>query len=355
MIYSLGSPYAKHSPTNSFGSAVKSIKLSVWLVHALLYLAILKLSVEDSGLQSGPTGDREENVWVAVAILVTQLWLLFGPILIVRWQGAWNEFAAYLDASKEQEDLEIHRLNSSLEVLTRFRGVIYGLPVVSITLAFLAGDAFVKETLGLSTGIQQIIWLVALCSGALVAGRGLFFAAVTLVAARTLSRQRGDFTPFAGVTSTSTHQLSRFCFTGAMIFGIGGSLILPGFCVAAFVTEGPARGVLIALIVLVVLTTIFLLALPAYAISQQVDDERRTYLNALSEEIEVLANQIVQGSAAVDASKTARLNSLLELRAHVVQHMVSHSSVQLVRRIPITVIIPLSTVLTAWLGLISGN
>ena len=105
---------------------------------------------------------------------------------------------------------------------------------------------------------------------------------------------------------------------------------------------------------------ILLLALPAWAISRQVERERQKYLDELSSEIEHLVGDLRRGNHNSDipvwnANVTMRLNALLEVRKHVMVHMTSDTVLKMVRRIPFILIGPIGSSLVAWLGLVFGK
>jgi hypothetical protein len=181
----------------------------------------------------------------------------------------------------------------------------------------------------------------------------------SLVVSLAVSKLVGDFAPFAGVVSSTSKKLSDFCFGVAFIFGIGATVVLPVFFVGVFETTGLVRFVLYVLIVLVVGVTVALLALPAFAISRQVEGERQLYLDQLSIEIEDLVADLRSGNqnsdvAVWDTNVTMRLNALLEIRKHVMVHMASDSALKMVRRIPFVLIGPVGSSVAAWLALVFG-
>lgn len=302
--------------------------------------------------------DEELNQGAQYAALWCSLWFVVGPLLVFWWHCEWDEFDKFLTSHSLQEP-ELSAFNSVKEKLSIFRSLIVSLPVLLIVAAFQFGFNFFDESLGLGSSSLTKFWIVPLVFGALVAGWGVWCAVRSLVVSLAISKHVGDFAPFAGVVSSTSKKLSDFCFRVALIFGIGASVVLPVFFVGVFETSGLMRFVLYVLICLVVGVTVALLALPAFAISRQVEGERQLYLDQLSIEIEHLVADLRIGDHNSDAADwstnvTMRLNALLEVRKHVMVHVASDSTLRMVRRIPFILIGPVGSSIVAWLALVFG-
>lgn len=339
------------------GGSIITMQFVLFVAHLIAFVFCLVWLVNKHD-------DVFRNPLVGLSVLLCITWLLVGPLLVGRWEQRWRVFVSFLATSEEQDNAEAVALNDAIQRYSRWRYLVIALPMALMALAFNFGDSFFGGVLGLEMnpwrvdqGLPMIgaAWLIALLLGSLAAGWGVWFGVVTLVVAVTVSRQLDDFSPFAGVTSRSMQRFSEFCFGSAMIFAMGGAIVLPAFCAAVAETSGAAPWFITGLILLVIGMIVSLTAVPAYVISRQVRTERARYLDTLSDQIQELSNRILDRSLGVAAPEYSRLTSLLELRAHVVQHMESNAALTHLRLIPITVFVPVSTALTAWIGVLTSN
>jgi hypothetical protein len=338
VIHKVGSPY----------SSAWSRKL-ISVLYGVLFAFCL------SGLISGT--DNDQNRGAQFAALLCSSWLIVGPLLTYWWHCRWDDFEKFLAFSFQKS--EIGTLNSIIVKVEKLRFFIVPLPVLLIAVAFEYGREFFDTSLSLGDNWLEY-WIIPLVLGALVAGWGVWCAILSLAMSLEISKHIGDFSPFAGVVSMTNKKLSDFCFGTARIFGIGATVVLPVFFVGIFETSGRARLVLYFLIALVVVVIIALLALPAWAISRQVEGERQRYLDELSIEIEHLVGDLRSGDhnsnvPVWNANVTMRLNALLEVRKHVMVHMTSDTALKMVRRIPFILIGPIGSSIVAWLGLVFGK
>jgi hypothetical protein len=291
---------------------------------------------------------------VGGAVLVTSLWLLIGPCFVVAWERRLAILAVRRVQECSTSDEARVDLSTVIRRLDQWRPVFLLVPMAALAAAYIGGDDFLRTEFRMElTDISFWIGFLIIQLGTVAAGWGLWAAGKTLVLAIAIARQPCEFAPFAGTTSRSAHSLSKFCFGSAILFGAGGSFLLPGVSVAAWKTDALARGALILIIVLITLTSVLLLALPAYALSQQYQERRVEYLDDLSSTIDRLDRAVRDDGSPFSGDQYSRLRSLLELRAHVVTHAMSQSSVEMIKRIPLAVVVPVSTTLAAWLPLLA--
>jgi len=340
VIHQVGSPYSN-----------EVLRKSISIVYSVLFV----FCVSDLVLSS----DKYLNQGAQFAALLCSSWLVVGPQLVFFWHRKWSKFANFLSTTGLQ-DQELVSLNSVIVRLTRIRLVIVSLPVLLIVVAFDSGRDFFEISLGLGDSSLTRFWIFPLVFGALAGGWGIWCALLSLVVSLAVSKHIGDFSPFAGVVSSTNKNLSDFCFGVALIFGVGATVVLPVLFVGVFETFGLVRLVLYVLIALLAGMAVALLALPAFAISRQVEGERQLYLDQLSIEIEHLVGDLRSGNhnsdvPVWDTNVTMRLNALLEVRKHVMVHMASDTALKMVRRIPFILIGPIGSSIVAWLGLVFGN
>ena len=334
-----------HQVSSPFSSAV--LRKSI----AILYCVLFVFCFGDLILSLG--GDSNQRAQIAA--LLCSSWLLVGPLLAYKWDQKWNNFDVFLTPILQKTELS--SLNSVIDKLTKFRLLIVSLPVLLITVGFYRGDSFFETDLGLSSNLKTEFWIIPLLFGALVAGWGVWRAVFSLAASLEVSKHIGDFSPFAGVVSSTNKNLSDFCFGVARIFGTGATVVLPVLLVGVFETSDLMRLVFYVLIVLVTGTTVALLALPAVWISRQVEGRRQIYLDGLSKEIEHLVGDLRSGNhnsnvPVWNTNVSMRLNALLEVRKHVIVHMTSDTSLKMIRQIPFILIGPIGSSVVAWLALV---
>jgi hypothetical protein len=368
MVYALSSSFSLKKRKKSS----KPQGRYFWLIMGG-HICVFAICVMEIFSKSFRDADGEPTPWMGVSLLWCATWLVVGPLLVRLWERKWRTFAEALDAGSKEDAGLLHELDHSLAILDRVRPLVIMVPMVLMFLAFHFGYGFFDEVLGVgredfaipivSLEFSGFLWALILMVGCYSAGWGVWCGVVTLIVAIKVSQQRWDFSPFAGVTSKQTRLLSRFCFASAFIFCAGGTIVVPAFTAAASQTDGAAPWIMGALIVLVVGMAASLLAVPAVAMSRQLENERERYLDKLSAEIEVLAERLIRrssevgesGSVRLDESDSVRLDSLLDIRSHVMQHMNSESSIRLVRLLPLTILMPLSSALTSWIGLLKSG
>jgi len=73
--------------------------------------------------------------------------------------------------------------------------------------------------------------------------------------------------------------------------------------------------------------------------------------DGLSQRIDSLAANVIDGPAIPDEDYQ-RLHALLEMRGHVVSQTVASGSLDLVKRIPLAVLVPGASATASWLSLI---
>ncbi|MBI5087691.1 MAG: hypothetical protein HZB15_02150 [Actinobacteria bacterium] len=239
---------------------------------------------------------------------------------------------------------------------TRFRAVntaVIPIPVVLMLIPLAVGRSFFENTVGLERfSVEYWVAAVVLVVGGISCGYGLAGASRTIVLAQALSRERGRFAPYAGIPSQMASWLADFCFSSALLFGLGGSLLFPGVTSAILGSHGVARATFVIVVVIIVGCTAALLAVPAQFLSRRHTTERDDYLNKLSKKIDVLAARAANPQATFSENEYRQLRSLLELRNHVVLQSIAQPSVEMVKRIPLAVLLPVGSTAAAWLAVL---
>lgn len=312
-------------------------------IHWILFLLAVTWLLDraaDSGWQSG----------VHVALALSSVWLLVGPALVVKWE--WNR-QRLIDGLLGSGDLGAD-VNASVAERSRkyrpFSVALLPVPVVLIISADLAGGRFITDTVGLPrSGPTGWAAVLILGVGGLAAGFGLAGAFRTIVLAACLTSLPGRFSPFAGVASLVAQCVAGFAFSSAVYFGLGGSVMLPGVTAGIIGSTGVARAALVCAVVLIIAGTVALLAAPAAFLSRRYMEERDSYLGQLSDEIDKFVGLAADPTSRFSDQEYVRLRSLLEIRTHVVQHSTAQPSVEMVKQIPLAVMVPVASTAAAWL------
>lgn len=300
-------------------------------------------------LESLPDSDE---VTIPVAVLVSSIWLIVGPMLVMQWERSLTTLDEALAERASLGPDAVDAVRRSLASIRHARLAVISLPVMLVVVAYLAGDEFFGDELSLPrSGVVFVLGLVVMALGGLAAGCGLWQAVLTVWLAIVLPRQIDDFEPFAGTTSRSSRDIASFCFAAARAFGLGGAILLPSLAAALWALDDSALAALVAAIVLIIGGTISLIAVPAWTLSRRNDDARVDFLDRLSAEVDDAADAAIAPNAQMTDEQYARLRALLEIRTHVAAHTVSQPSIELVKRIPAAVVLPLLSILASWVSL----
>ena len=333
------SPFTRRSG----GSLLPSPVIS--LVYTLAWAATLTWVIWRSISEPGERA-------VSVAVGVSSFFLLGGPWIVLEWERRLSQFEGEVIPGQANQTTLMtarHRIST----VNRLRPGCWLIGVAVVLIAYLAGDEFFVDRVGWS-GAGWAGGLILGLLVALIAGHGMWMAIVTLTLAIVLAGQRGTYTPYAGSTSPLTRSLGSFCFATALMFGAAAAVLLPGICAAAWIAEDWSQLGIVIGIVLVIGFTVALLAVPAIVLSQRDDDERTQYLDGLSGQIDALAAVVSDPSQQFDNEQYTRLRALLNMRDHVVRHMRSPSSLELVKHIPAAIVLPVASVAASWVALATG-
>lgn len=280
------------------------------------------------------------------AVLLSSIWLVAGPYLLMNWRRRIQQLESHLSDCLECPPQFSSKARDRLGVV---QWMLILLAPGLMIIAFQTGDAFFGEALGLArSGVTFWAAQSVLVIGGIVAGLGLARAAVTLHLGRALAVAPSSFDPYAGVMIEASHHLADFCFRAALLFGLGGSLLMPGIIAGAAGSTEVARITLALVVFLIVGVTAALLAVPALHVSNRYATERDLYLASLSKEIGSLAERATSPGQGFTNDDYVRLRALLELRSHVVERSIPPPAVEMTRRIPLAVVLPILSVAASW-------
>lgn len=317
--------------------------MGVAAVHVLAF-AVSEVWV----IWSSPAG------WRGPAVAIAAMWLLIGPVLVVAWEHEVKVLATKLkwlqpaSASAEQEPGCGQFLRPD-----RWRYPLIGLPVLLITPTPWSSKSLAAE-LHLHGSFRLSVAVGVLGLGGIAAGYGLWAAAKTLVVTYRVAHQdvNDEWNPFEGVAAPTSEALARFSFASALIFAAGGTCLMPGLLAGVLNTDGTVSLLLIAIMCLIGSVVIALIALPAWFLSARSKRHQHAYLKRLACDIEELTASVFDLSEPMEQQNYLRLRSLLEMRSHVITQPASPTSVELVKRIPVAILLPALTTGAAWLALI---
>lgn len=317
------------------------VHATAWLLAALWF--IVELAQE--------TSDRT----VPATLLIGSPFVVVAPALVAIWEGKFRQFEAEIRADNSLPEDAWDHVHEAVARVAALRLPILAVPVVLISVAYVAGDDFFADRLNLpQSGVQFVVGLLILQLGSVAAGWGVLGAVLTIVVAAASTRHRADFAPYAGTPSRASRALGAFCFSTAFMYGVAGALLMPGLCAAIWAADGLARLALVGTVSMVLVVTAALLGVPAVLLSRRSEDDRAAYLDRLSRQIDELGRAASDPSIQFGDTEYVRLRALLEMRSHVVGHSVENSSVQMVKRIPVAVLLPTSSVVASWLSLVAS-
>lgn len=318
------------------------------VVHLIAWLLAVAWFVVELARESS---DRT----VPATLLVGSAFLVVAPVVVATWERKFRRFEDELRADRSLGDDAWNHLGEALGWVSAFRHAIVAAPVIFITVAYLAGDSFFADRLNVpESGVEFVIGLLILQLGSLAAGWGTYGAVVTIVVAIVTAKHQADFAPYAGTPSRACRALGTFCFSTALLYGAAGALVVPGLCAAIWVADGVAQVALAATVLMVLVTTGALLAIPATVLSRRGEDDRVAYLDRLSSQIDELGRAATDPTTQFDDTQYVRLRALLEMRTHVVGHRVENSSIEMVKRIPVAVLLPTASVVASWWTLVAS-
>jgi hypothetical protein len=306
--------------------------LTTIVVHSTLFIATLTHVVIQL--------DRSQQTELAlVAVLVSSTWLVLGPYLMAEWS---RRLARLEDELALCLDCDIEFSVRTRRRLALVQWVLIAIPPTLMVVAYQTGNQFVEKTLGIQpSSLTYWVGQLVLVVGGFAAGWGLANAAVTLHIGRALAIAPSAFNPYAGVTLAASHHLAKYCFSSAMIFGAGAAALMPSIVSGADRSTGVTWVALAVAIVLMVGATVALLAIPASYVSNRYSNERDQYLTSLSQEIGILAERASGADQGFTNDDYVRLRALLELRRHVVDRSIARPALEMTRRIPVAIVLPI--------------
>ena len=290
--------------------------------------------------------------WPAVAVAAS--WLLLGPLFIVLWERQvatlGNRLLVTASFSGRAGEDELVRLGRRAD---RWRPVVIAVPLVLIAPAPWSASNL-ADRLHLHGFVRLGVAELILCLGGVTAGFGLWAAVKTLVLTQAVAARDIDdgWNPLTGVAAPVSEALATFSFSSAVLFAAGGTTLLPGMLAGAFNSDGGASVLLVTIMAVIVAGVVSLLVLPAWFLSSRSRRHRDDYLQNIATAIERFTVGLVDGRSTIGERDYLTLRSLLELRHHVVAEASSPASVDLVKRIPLALILPLLSTGAAWLALI---
>lgn len=285
--------------------------------------------------------------------IALSLWLLLGPYLVHRWTKHVEALGEVLTAKRPDtawnfgnpEFAPVRTLDACIPIF------IGALALLIAAAYFLARHSFESRS-GLPTApFKVVVSILTLVLACVPAGLGFWAAARTLTLANLIAKHSDDFSPFEAYPSASAKALVSYCFWSAVLFGIAGAMLVPCLFAAATVSQGWSEWIILVISCLIIVVAIALLGWPAYYISRRYDEQRSKYITDLAAEIAVLDRRFADKDGEFTDEDYQRLRILLDLRANAVSHSVPSTSTDMVKRIPLAVIVPTSTALASWIAL----
>jgi hypothetical protein len=317
---------------------------TVFAVHFLLFLSYLVWMVDERARTF-----RYPAIGIAILLFISLL--VAGPIIIVFWEKSLHQLDQDLVNSVELGQ-ETRRSIRQLQNFDRWKFLFSVLLIAFLTLIFFRSPNWLRHVGVPTKGPTFFYWYALMIVTGYMAGHFFWVTIKTIRLSIRLANGNRTYFPFAGTTSQLSTPLMHFCFMTSFLAGLSNAIVLPAAVATAIYSSGAARVVAVLLISAVIIFDALILGLPAAFLSRRVDKLRREYLDGLSEYIDVASAPFVQSQVEVDESTFHRLQGLLEMRRHVVNHAVPESSVEMIKRIPTAIFIPVSTSIAAWVTII---
>jgi hypothetical protein len=292
---------------------------------------------------------RYPAIGIAVLLFISSLFT--GPLIIVFWEKSLHQ----LDQALVNSDELCQETRQSIRQMQNFDRWKFLFSVVLIaifTLIFFRSPNWLHH-IGVPTkGPTFFYWYAMMVITGYMAGHFFWVTIKSIRLSIRLAKGNSTYSPFAGTTSELSKTLMHFCFTSSFQAGLSNAIVLPAAVATAIYSSGTARVVAVLLISAVIIFDALILGLPAVFLSRRLDQLRREYLDVLSKHIDAASVPFIQSEVEVDESTFHRLQGLLEMRRHVVNHAVPESSVEMIKGIPTAIFIPVSTSVAAWVAII---
>jgi hypothetical protein len=288
---------------------------------------------------------------IGISILLFLSLLIAGPIIIVVWEKSLHQLDQDLVHSVELGP-ESRGSIRQLQNFDHWKFLFSVLLIAFLTLIFFRSPNWLRHVGVPTKGPTFFYWYALMVVTGYMAGHFFWVAIKTIRLSIRLANGNKTYFPFAGTTSQLSKALLHFCFMSSFLAGLSNAIVLPAAVATAIYSSGAARVVAVLLISAVIVFDALILGLPAAVLSRRVDHLRREYLDGLSEFIDRASAPFMLSEVDVDESTFHRLQGLLEMRRHVVNHAVPESSVEMIKRIPTAIFIPVSTSIAAWVTII---
>jgi hypothetical protein len=288
---------------------------------------------------------------VASSLVVTAVWLAVGPALMGIFEHQRRRLDSVVRDNASVNDADIDRLDQATRRSDRWRFWLIPVPVLLILAELLAADDLASQ-LHITTPLTRVVAVLVLGLGGFTAGCGVWAAVTTVLVALRVSKIEDRWEPFAGCAPPTSEAVARFCIWSAALFGGGGALILPGLLAADTTGSLAGQALVYGMVGLIIIVTLVLVIWPAWMIAQRSSMHRLAYLDRLAGQIEALTESLVKPDSEVEDGTYRRLRSLLEVRSHVVQQPASPASMDLLRKLPVVVFIPVLSAVATIISLV---
>lgn len=228
----------------------------------------------------------------------------------------------------------------------RVRGslVVVGLvPPGLAVLAYVSATGLFQDVLAVGGATNSSAWpnLVWLVTGGVLAGVGVAASLESIWFSLAFMRYPEPWNPLRPAVATNREDVSHFALFATTRFVIAGGWLLPGVIAVAVVLEGGGLGAVLAIASTVLLTGAALLVLPALAIQRRSKADKRDHLRELAARIEPLHHRLESGESQDPQRDYYNLRCLLAIRDQLLHEPASPDSIDLVRQLPRTTVVPL--------------
>jgi hypothetical protein len=333
-----GGAFGRCSPTRG-----RWHRMAFWCVQWSLYLLTIAAAIRAFVDPALELGARE-----ALAIGTSASFIVLAPFLVLRHERRTCELLEKLVARLSAAHRD--QVAAARDRVVAFTWLIVLVPIALVIWAYLAAPEYFANVLGLGAlpDPLAVATVVVLSVGGLSAGFGVAAALGALVLCIAVARVPDEWEPFTESAGYNAEVLANFATASSRYFSLAGATLLPGVVAVSAGVRGDGFLALLAIALLIGGLASALLIIPAWAVHRGSTRDKATYVGQLSEEIRPLAEALMseqRNEGADQQQNYYRLRALLEIRLQVVSQRASPASVDLLQRLPGSIVAPALAVL----------
>lgn len=212
------------------------------------------------------------------AMPLASTWLIIGPLLMQQWEFNVEYVLARLEATKSDGGWDLATVRRAARDADRgYWWFVIPMTVTAPVAFWLAYPAY-ESQLALHGATQQVTGLAVVLVLGAIDSNGWWAAYKSIALVRAATRHvAATWRPFGPVTPTGLAELTRFCWSTAIMFSAG-SVSLPALYIIQARLSAGARTIITAFVVLLVLGGLLLYTLPISWLRRLGESQKRKSL-----------------------------------------------------------------------------